>query len=52
MGGLLFSLLNHGATKQQSMNNFNKFAPLIIILALVLAILGTIAGKLPGTRKQ
>lgn len=50
MGGLFTGL--GGMSKQQSIAVFDKFAPVILIVSLILALGGTITGKLPGTKNK
>jgi hypothetical protein len=50
--GAIGGLLTSGMTKEQSMATLSKFAPWLFVLSLVLAVVGTVTGKLPGTKKQ
>lgn len=50
--GLLFSVFNPGAIGQHSLNTLHKFYFFTFILSIALAAVGTVTGKLPGTKKQ
>jgi hypothetical protein len=51
IGGLFFSAVP-GANEQTSRETFSKVAPLILLISAVLAVLGTVTEKLPGTKNK